>query len=229
MKYLKHFFGVAVLLILGSCQPTVVFGEAQPASVKSLSDIPEAYRGIFWCPVDSASLFIDDRTFIKRKELLLKLTKAEVDSSGDMYLNNGRLFITDWEADFPAEEKGDSIISKLVIRDTVFAIGKRQVLKNFRGHLVLSAKLDEGAWAVSVVSQTGKGLLTIAQAELPENLESLDSIVPIRNMSKINERETQVLIQPTKEQFEKILEEGVLFKSNCSEFEQIFPMQHWEY
>lgn len=229
MKHVKYLIVVTGVLIFGACQPGVVFNEAQPANVPSLSEIPDAYRGIFWCPVDSASLFIDEKTFIKRKELLVKLTRAEVDSSADMYLNNGRLFVTEWEADFPAEEKGDTIISKLVIRDTIFALGPTQVLKSFKGHLVLSAKLDEGAWTVSVASQTDKGVLKIARADLPENLEALDSIVPIRSLSKNNGRDTQILIRPTKEQFEKILQEGVLFQGSCSEFERIVPLQHWEY
>ncbi|MFD0797333.1 hypothetical protein ACFQZJ_07670 [Maribacter chungangensis] len=229
MKYVKCLIFVTGVVIFDSCQPAVVFNEAQPVNVESLSEIPDAYRGIFWCPADSASLFIDDKAFIKRKELLVKLTKAEVDSSNDLYLSNGRLFITEWEADFPAEEKGDTIVSQLIIRDTIFALGPKQVLKDFKGHLVLSTKLDEGAWAVSVASQTGKGILKIARADLPENLEALDSIVPINSVSKINDRETQILIRPTKEQFERILQKGVLFQGSCTEFERILPIPHWEY
>jgi len=226
MKYPLTIMG---FVFFSACQPGVIFGEAQPADTKALSEIPDNYRGTYWCKVDSASLFVDDKAFVKRKEFLVKLTRAEVDSSSDLNLNNGRLFVKEWGIDFPAEEKGDTIISKFVVRDTIFAIGPTQVLKGFKGHLVLSAKLDKDAWTVSVASQTGNGILSIARADLPENLALLDSIVPVKSLSKIKDRETQVLITPTKGQFERILQQGVLFQGSCSEFERIIPIQHWQY
>ncbi len=220
---------VLFLGILNACQPPVVFGEPQPADTKTLSEIPREYQGIYWCEVDSASLFVDDKAFIKRKEFLMKMTTAEIDSSSDLELRNGRLFVKDWETDFPAEVKGDTIISKLVTRDTIFSIRDEQVLKPYKGHLILNTKLDENAWAVLVASHKSAGLLSLSRAEVPENLMQLDSITPVKIVSKNSDRGTQIYITPTADQFGRILDKGLLFSTSCSEFERIIPMEEHIY
>jgi len=208
-----------------SCQPPVVFGEPQPVGTDALTNIPNNYRGIYWCKVDSASLFVDDRTFIKRKEFLIKLTKAEIDSSNDLELQNGRLYVNDWGSSFPIEEKDDTLISKVVMRDTIFSIAKEQILKPFKGHLILNTKLDENAWAVLIASHKGVGILSLARAEIPENLAQLDSITPVKILSGRDSESTQIYILPTAEQFGRILDRGLLFDTYCSEFERIIPLE----
>lgn len=220
------FISIALLITLFvSCQPPVVFGEPQPADIEPLSNIPRDYRGIYWCEVDSASLFVDDLTFLKRKEFLIKLTKAEIDSSNDLKLQNGRLFVNDWGSTFPIEESGDTIISKVIMRDTIFSIAKEHVLKPFKGHLILNTKLDENAWAVVVASRKGGGILSIARAEVPENLAQLDSITPVILLSEHDEKHNQIFITPTAEQFGRILDRGLLFDNSCFEFERIIPLK----
>jgi len=223
---------ILIVLFLGtliSCQPPVVFGESQPANTKSLSEIPRDYQGIYWCKVDSASMFIDDQAFIKRKEFLIKMTRSEIDSSNDFELRNGRLFVKDWETDFPADQKDDSIISKVIIRDTIFAMRDGQILKPYKGHLILNTKLEENAWAVLVVSRKGAGTLSFSRAEIPENLSQLDSITPVKMLTERDEEGTQIYITPTAEQFGRILNRGLLFDSTCSEFERIIPLQEHIY
>jgi hypothetical protein len=225
MNYLKFVLIVVYLGFSTSCQPPVVFGEPQPADTEPLSEIPNDYQGIYWCKVDSASLLVDSRTFIKRREFLIKLTRAELDSSRDLQLKNGRLFVNDWRGSFPIEEKGGTIISKIVIRDTLFSLGKKQLAKPFKGHLILNTRLDEDAWGVTVVSLKDYGLISIAHANMPEDLTGLDAITPVRTLSKNNERKTQIYITPTKDQFDQILHRGVLFEGPCTEFERIIPLK----
>lgn len=225
MNTTKLIFIALYVTIFVSCQPPVIFGEPQPADTKPLSTIPREYQGFYWCKVDSASLFVDDRTFIKRKEFLIKLTKAEIDSSNDLELLNGRLHVNDWGSSFPIEEKNDTIISKVVMRDTIFSIAKEQILKPFKGHLILNTKLDENAWAVLVASHKGVGILALARAEIPENLAQLDSITPVKMLSEHDSESTQIYITPTAEQFGRILDRGLLFDTSCSEFERIIPLK----
>jgi hypothetical protein len=215
--------------ILISCQPPVVFGEPQPANTKPLSEIPRDYQGIYWCKVDSASMFIDDQTFIKRKEFLIKMTRAEINFNNDLELRKGRLFVKDWETDFPTEVKGDTIVSKVVMCDTIFAIRDGQILKPYKGHLIMNTKLDEHAWAVLVASHKRAGTLSLSRAEIPENLSKLDSITPVKMLSERDEEGTQIYITPTAEQFGRILDRGLLFDSSCSEFERIIPLQEHIY
>jgi len=229
MNFTKLILALLCIGIFTSCQPPVVFGEPQPVGIKSLLQIPDNYKGIYWCKVDSASLFVDDKTFIKRKEFLIKLTRTEIDSSNDLRLQNDRLYVDDWGSSFAIEEKGDTIISKVVMLDTIFSIRKEQILKSYKGHLILNTRLDEHAWAVLVASHKGRGLLSLARAEIPENLSQLDSITPVKTLSERDEEGTQIYITPTAEQFGRILDRRLLFDASCSEFERIFPMEEYIY
>jgi len=157
------------------------------------------------------------------------MTRAEIDSSNDLQLRNGRLFVKDWETDFPTEVKGGTIISMVVVRDTIFAIRAGQILKPYKGHLILNTELAEHAWAVLVASHKGAGRLSLARAEIPENLSQLDAITPVKMLSERDEEGTQIYITPTAEQFGRLLNRGLLFDSSCSEFERIFPLQEHIY
>jgi len=216
---------VIVVLLLASCQPAVVFGEPQPVDVKPLSRIPNNFIGIYWCKVDSAYLYVDDKTFIRRKEFLIKTTKEEITADPDLELVNGQLYIKDWEGYFPITEKGDTLISQIIIRDTIFAINDTQILKPFKGHLVLNLKLNENMWEVLVASQRRGELLTISRAEIPENLAQLDSITTVGTLKGTDSIRTQIYLKPTAKEFERIYDEGLLFNASCTEYERIFPLK----
>jgi hypothetical protein len=211
--------------VLNSCQPPVVFVEPQPVGVESISSIPESYMGIYWCKIDSVSLFVDDKAFIKSKELLLSMTIEEIEADPDLELQNGKIYVRSWDQSFPIESKGDTIISKIIIKDTLFVISPEQILKPFKGYLILNTKLDENVWGVMLVSHEGEGILSLAYAELPENLSVLDSITPVETLAKKDNIETQILIRPTREEFEQILKNRILFDASYYEFERTFPLK----
>jgi len=230
MKIFRTLLGCTLLGILHSCQPPVVFGESQPVGTEAISSIPKSFQGFYWCRVDSVSLFVDDKAFIKSKKFLVRLTTEEIAADPELQLQNDRLNLTSWGQSFPADKKGDTIVSSIIVRDTIFAIRPGSVLKPFKGHLILNTKLDENAWGVSVVSHKGEGILSLARAELPESLSSLDSITPVRTLAKKdNDEETQIVIMPTKEEFERILQNRLLFDASCTEFERIIPLKEHIY
>lgn len=212
-----------------SCQPPVIFGEPQPVDSKALMAIPDTYRGIYWCKADSVSLLVDYKTFIKRKVILVRLTKAEIDSSNELEFRNGRLFVNEWEMDFPVDEIGDTLISKFIMRDTIFSIQDEQILKPYKGHLILNTKLDDNAWAVVVASHKAAGILSLATAEIPENLEQLDAITTVKRLSEDSYPGKQIFLTPTAEQFGRILDQGVLFDGTSTEFERIIPLEKFLY
>ena len=216
---------VIVVLLLASCQPAVVFGEPQPVDVKPLSRIPNNFIGIYWCKVDSASLYVDDGAIVRRKEFLIKTTKEEIAADPELELVNGQLYVKDWEGYFPLTEKGDTLISQIIIRDTIFAINDTQILKPFKGHLVLNLKLSEDAWEVLVVSQRRGELLSIARADIPDNLAQLDSITTVSVLKGTDSIRTQIYLKPTAKEFERIYDEGLLFDGSCTEYERIFPLK----
>lgn len=225
-KGLNYCLGVIfVIMILGSCQPSVVFGDPQPVTVDPLTNIPDIYRGIYWCNVDSASLFIDDKAFVRRKEFLIKTTLQEIETDPDLDLVNDQLYVNDWEGFFPVTEKGDTITSQIILRDTIFAISDKQLVKTFRGHLVLNFKLNNDSWEVLVVSQNRNGLLTISKATIPEDLAKLDSITTINFLKDSERTQTQIYLKPTAKEFARIYDDGLLFSKSCTYYERIFPLK----
>ncbi|MFS4417175.1 hypothetical protein [Maribacter sp. 2307ULW6-5] len=224
MRPLYLFVTICCLLAGWSCRPGIVFGEPQPAELPALGEIPRAYHGTFWCAAEAASLKIDRSAMVRRKELPIRLHKDEVAQDQRLAYANGRLQVLDWEADFPAQMLGDTLVATVVLRDTVFALGGHQVLKGAQGHLVLNAPLDHGAWAVTVASLTTWGRLSFSRASLPEDLERLKDIVPLDSVSHLGQRETQVLIRPTRAQFFRLLQEGVLFTGDCTQYERVAPL-----
>jgi len=224
MKNIGIIAALALLILLESCQPPVVFGEPQPSDVRPLSHIPKNYWGYYWCRMDSVALFVDERALIKRKEIRVKLTRTEIEGSPELELRKDALFVRDWDQSFPVEQRGDSIFSTLVVRDTLFNIGEHEVPKLWKGHLILNKEFDENAWMVSVLTLGKDGMLTMARAELPEDLAQLGEIVDVKTMSTENGQVTQIFIVPNQEQFEMIFQQGILFGDNCSEFERIIPL-----
>lgn len=218
-------FGVFILwMFMLACEPSVVFGEPQPSGVRPLSEVPKDYRGVYWCRVDSASLFVDNHAFIRRKEILVKLTEAEISESPELVLHENALYVQDWEQSFPIEKKGDTIVSALVVLDTIFSIGEQDILKPLKGHLVMNKKIDENAWMILVASLRPEGTLAISRAELPEDLSQLEKITDVKTTASDNDRVTQIFITPTQEQFETILQKKILFEGNCTEFERVIPV-----
>lgn len=218
---------LAGIFLTVSCQPPVVFGEPQPADVEPLTYIPKDYRGIYWCMVDSASLYIDDQSLVRRKEFFIKTTKSEIDEDPDLELINGQLYVKDWEGFFPTTEKGDTLISQIIMRDTIFKINDDQMVKPFKGHLILNLKLNDNAWDVMVVSRKTDALITIATAKIPENIAQLDSITPIKSLRSTDSVQTQIYLKPTALEFARIFDKGLLFDGSCMEYERIFPLKQF--
>ncbi|MFX0558628.1 hypothetical protein ACOCEA_17635 [Maribacter sp. CXY002] len=217
------------LIVLISCQPPIVFGEAQPKNTISLSEIPMAFRGIYWCAKDSASLYVSDISFIKRKEFLLKLTKDEVSNNKDFKLKNGKLYINTWEQSFPFKDMLDTLVSTIVLWDTLFTIDPNNILKPFKDHLILNTKIEAQTWEVLIATKNSQDMLSIARADLPKNLAVLDSITTIQTFAESYGHEKPIMITPTKEEFELLLKEGLLFHSSCIKFRRIYPLHLQEY
>jgi hypothetical protein len=69
MKSLKIISLLLLAIAFYSCQPPTIFGEPQPVGVEGLSTTPYSYRGMYWCKVDSASLFVDEKAFVKERNI----------------------------------------------------------------------------------------------------------------------------------------------------------------
>ena len=222
MKYQKFIFLVLNLIILNACQPPVVFSEPQPHGKKQLAAIPKRYQGKYWYKTDSVTIIVNDKTIYEEIEFETTLSKFEVDSNPDISFNNGKLYSKEMNKSFPAQLKNDSIISQLTVRDTLFNIAADQVAKLFKGHLVINNQLEDTTWEVKVLSLNKKEILKIAKAQIPEDIELLESITSVEQINHNGSNKIrQIKISPTQKEFNQILKQGLLFDGSCTEFTRI--------
>lgn len=221
MKKIGTLISVLVLFtFLMACEPPVVFSSPQPDGVAALSEIPENYRGIYWCGADSINLLVKENAIYKSKLFNVALSKQEVDATEELTYTNGQLIFKSNFESFPATQKNDSVFSTVILKDTIFSTRNgNHILKNFKGHLILNNKMIEDSWEVKIISKSENGYLTLSRVDYPENLTNLDSIASIKYVE--DSYREQIIVSPTKAEFGQLLENKIIFGSSCQEFEPV--------
>ena len=202
---------VAVIMQAIKCnEPAVVFEEAQPKGVDKKMSIDPIYWGAFLCESDSAIVHITSKVLYKEKAFAFGLSLAEVDSLPNVELIHDYLWVDDWTEKLPATVVGDSVFSEVTFRDTLFDVNKH-VLKSYRGHQVLNIPLDKNKWEVQLLSLNYDFNVRLQEAKMPEDLESLEDITPMKDIS--NDKKKQFLIKPTLLEFSEILSQELIFET----------------
>ncbi len=184
--------------------------------------MPENYRGIYWCDIDSANLLVNKNSIYKSKLFDVAISNQEIDSTKELTYNNGQLFYGTQYESFPATQRNDTVYSKIILIDTIFLNKKTtHVLKYYKGHLILNNKIDENLWEVKIISKTENGYLNLSRVDYPENLTNLDSLTTVKRVEDTYRE--QIIITPTKAEFDQILNSKIIFGNTCQEFK---PIKH---
>ncbi|WP_020537787.1 hypothetical protein [Lewinella cohaerens] len=212
-----------LLLLLGvfSCEPPVVFTEAQPDVVPSSTHFQKTYQGIYLCTGDSATVRIGEKTIIKERHIQFESTLDEIKETKGIYIDGEYLYIEELDLPVPIEYlDGEIVTGSFFIADTLFQIGPEQVLKYYKGHQVLNRKLENKHWETSILSKDKEGNLTLWTTQLPEDLEQLKAITPVEDVS--TPEHTRYLISPNIAEFRKLLDSKLIFEV-CDYFERMDP------
>ena len=224
MKIFKYGIAGFLLILFFNCQPTIVFTEAQPKGEPELSIIPIEYQGVYWCPVDSIALVVNENTISKHKKYESRVPKSEIEANPNLKYEDGKLHSEEFNQSFPANETGETIISTITLKDTMYSKKTGQVLKYYKGHLFLNELLEDKTWDVTIISLKSNDVLSFTRANMPENLDELERITPVaKTKTNENEKAYQIEISPTRAEFDKILKQGLIFDGSCDEFKRIFP------
>ncbi len=218
-----RYFLYAMLLLLGltffySCVPAVVFEEPQPQGAETHSSFPMMYRGTFLCSSDSAIVWITDKLVYKEKTYSVTMTQVEVNETEGVELIGDQLYIESINDPVKVVTQGDSVFANVTLRDTLFHLGKDQVLTQFRGHQLLNRQLKSGDWEVMILSINYDFDLILSKAVEPEDLEQLESITPVEDLSRGDT--VQYRISPSVYEFNQILEEQLIFEP-CDYYERV--------
>lgn len=224
MKQLLLVFLIFLLNGFSCNQAPVVFDQPQPNNLPAKPYFEPIYRGTFLCESDSAMVHVHAKTVFKEKAFAFKLSLEEIAEDSSILYSNGELFINSRNEPVSAKLDGDTVRAEIILRDTLFEIGAHQILKHFRGHHILNKKVENNRWEVEVLSLVGDLDLRYAKAEMPEDLEQLEKITPVKRKNT-DTRKEQLIISPTVIEFNEIMQQELIFRE-CDYFSrQQLPVQ----
>lgn len=218
MKKLAYLFLLSFFFII-ACEPPIVFTEPQPKKVKAETAFSEEYQGVYFCESDTSLVKVTEKGIYKEKDFYFTTTPEDISEMDDMYLENDELIINWYFKPLKITYLDDEHLSGvLTIRDTLFWISNNHVLKYYKGHQILNYNLGNRKWDIYVFSQDDYGNVSYMRTKLPENLEELEKITPVTNLS--DKDKTQYQVSPTKMEFKKLLETQIIFEE-CDYFNRI--------
>jgi len=213
---------VFLLLYFISCQePPVVFEGPQPKGQFPRFSLDMMYRGTFLCDSDSAMLYVKSRLIYKEKPFLFSLTLDEIATTEGIDLVGDQLIIAEFPESLTAKVTDSLVHSSVVLRDTLFQIGDDEVLKYYKGHMVLNKRITIEKWEVKILSLDDDLNLRMSIATMPTDLDYLNEITPVKDLS--TEDKEQLLLSPSYIEFEEIFKQKLIFEE-CDLFRRIGPV-----
>lgn len=219
MKYTSILISSLLALLFTACTPPVVFTEPQPDVIQEEEQFDPAYQGVYFCTGDSSIVRVNRRVIWKERLLQLNTTIKDIEETDGVYLDGDILYIEETNTPVPIEYLDEErITGELLLSDTLFEISNKQVLKNYRGHQILSTKMSNRNWAVQILSKDESGNLSLWTTKLPEDLESLEMITPVEDISTDDVQ--RLRISPNIAEFRKLMESKLIFEA-CDYFERM--------
>ncbi|MEO1263320.1 MAG: hypothetical protein AAFZ15_31210 [Bacteroidota bacterium] len=202
---------IVLATLFTSCgEPPIVFQDTQPQDLDARAYFEPIYRGIFLCESDSALVHVNAKTVHKEKNFKFSTTVSELDSIAEAELVGEEIYVKGFKQPIPVKIEGDSVFGDVLLRDTLFNLGKDHVLKYFRGHHILNRKLSKDKWEVLILSIDYDLDLRLSEAVMPEDLGKLERVTPVKDIS--TEERDQLLLAPTVTQFREILRQQLVFQ-----------------
>lgn len=209
----------SIVFLSARCEAPVVFSEAQPVGEEAKTAFELRYQGTYFCEVDSAWVEVTPYGMYKEKVWSLALTKAEIDSMQEVRWVGEQLYLEPLAQYVDVKYHNDSLIyADVTMTDTLFRLEEGKILKYYRGHQVLNFKKNSGNWEVWVLTLDGLGNLSVAKAEIPDDLKKLESITEVKDIGTPDRPQLQ--LSPSRTEFRKLLHSDMLFKE-CDYFIRI--------
>lgn len=221
MKNISFFILVfATFLFCFACEPPVVFMDAQPEGITAKTTFDIDYQGTYFCDSDSAWVQVKPTVVYKEKTFAFVTTRPEIEANEYIELDGNRAFINYFNTYVTVEDIGDGLLAgNVTLRDTLFEIGEKGILKSYKGHEIMNSQFDDGHWQVEILTLDKSGNLSYAKSKEPKDLKALEAITSVNTLVG-PEGDTQYEIAPTKTEFKKILKTELVFEE-CDYFMRV--------
>lgn len=209
---MRHAAYLTILIIaLVGCKPTdeVKFEEAQPESVKPISDFSRNIRGIYTCienPDKELIIGSDMIQSLNTFSFAFERSEIEIDSTEGIDIYNDHELSNYLDLDGGKTIiKGDSIFYNLTMRDTLFIPGDKQVLKKLSGNYFLNYKHDDNLWTVKKV-EIHKDTLIIGEITPSDTLLRFDFVAKRETLiEKDSSTVKEYILTPDKRDLKKMI------------------------
>jgi len=145
--------------------PVATFNEPQPANIESLSTFPKRLQGQYLSLKDSSILSINDKFIRRTLDFDNKIHTKKLDSMRQNNMCQIRgdtlIFLDTHEKVKIIKQIGDSLLIRERYIDTLFQIGRNNILRKFKGFYFLNTRYDKDGWGVEKARLT-KGVLVIS-------------------------------------------------------------------
>jgi len=208
MKYIIYLFGLTLLL---SCEPKVLFQKALPPDGKVLTSIPETFRGVYFSECDTTILHATENVIYTEGYFQFKTTLARIKEEPGCSISDKGMYLRGTKECVPFEYVNeDTVLVKLVQKDTMFFISDEQVAKLYKGNLYLNHKEKNGSWLSSIVEPDEQGHLHWSIIDVPNKEEKVKEITTDYKSYTRDDDEEIFVMNPTQLEFEQLLNKDYL-------------------
>ncbi|MBI1289249.1 MAG: hypothetical protein GC178_16910 [Flavobacteriales bacterium] len=206
--------------MLSGCVSEVNFEEPQPTDAKDETHFKRRLIGDYINTDDGSRMTVGKDFIIRQWDFRHNTANFQIDSLGEFKTTDGMLSDSGNQGALKWNVKidGDTARIEGSLIDTIFRIGKDQVLRNFKGYSFLNAEEENGFWTVTLLSSEGQGKVTLKKLRGDSiNLEKLKTLVVSDEIDDVGS--TVFRIKPSRRELKRILHSD-LFKDE-SAFQKI--------
>lgn len=216
----KIFTGLvfSILMVITSCEPVVVFKTPQPKGIKEISSFSPEFRGTFFCESDSSLVVVDKNIIYKTHWFDFSIPENRIELDPRLKKSGESLLVKDLGNCMIYKIQNDTVYASVRLTDTLFILSEVNILKSYKGHQVMNLKLKDGDYEVIILSLDEATNLELKMATLPGEIEELEKITPVKDVSYDDVEQYQV--NPTQLEFDEILKQEIVFET-CEYFKRV--------
>ena len=192
---------------LFSCEPKIVFQQAQPAGIAALNKIPDRYIGTYRCQSDSSIIIIEPYIAYQQYSYAVTMSIEEIVETENCSLAAGGLYLPGRHQCYPVQYiNEDTVVAYVTEIDTLFGFASDQVLKEWKGILMINQKLETEGWLVWTLSPNQDGSLLLDYITLPEEMENFAAVSADYHKETLKKDYERVVINPTPIELHRLLD-----------------------
>lgn len=119
---------------------------------------------------------------------------------------------------FPVEYISDDTVAAYITEiDTLFYFNDSQVIKEWRGALVINQKLESSDWMVWTLQRLEDGSLSLDYISIPEEIADMKEISEKFEKQTMSEDYERYVLSPTLKEFDELVD-NMDYHMNCDLF-----------